>query len=313
MQTANSFVHSTLLNFFQFFRATNGCDYLVSAEESLSLRRFCPILKQDKYTETEKSMNDVRTLKTEEESRIMKLPSGRYIARPMWITANLTYGKTWKHKRVINYIIGLLFVVVPDYICTSDRLCFWLSTYFHTVYLIVHILNSLPVCLASCLSVYLPVCQPACLPPCLSVSLSPCLSVHLSACLPPSLSVSMFICPPVCLPTSLPVCLHVYLSTCLPAYLPAWLSLCVPVCRFVCLPSSLPAWRSVCLPACLPHCLSVCLPACLTVWPFLCLCLSVWNPVSLSCLLTFFQLVLVVNYLFKFFFLNVYLFFYSFF
>ena len=293
MQTANSCVHSTLLNFFQFFRATNGCVYLVSAEESLSLRRFCPILKQDKYTETEKSMNDVRTLKTEEESRIMKLPSGRYIARPMWITANLTYGKTWKHKRVINYIIGLLFLVVPDYICTSDRLCFWVSTYFHTVYLIVHILNSLPVCLASCLSSCLPASLPTSLPVCLCVS--------------------MFICPPVCLPTSLPVCLHVYLSTCLPAYLPAWLSLCVLVCRFVYLPSSLPAWRSVCLPACLPHCLSVCLPACLTVWPFLCLCLSVWNPVSLSCLLTFFQLVLVVNYLFKFFFLNVYLFFYSFF
>ena len=83
MQTANSFVHSTLLNFFQFFRATNCCVYLVSAEESLSLRRFCPILKQDKYTETEKSMNDVTTLKIEEESRIMKLPSGRYMARPM--------------------------------------------------------------------------------------------------------------------------------------------------------------------------------------------------------------------------------------
>lgn len=217
MQTANSFVHSTLLNFFQFFRATNGCVYLVSAEESLSLRRFCPILKQDKYTETEKSMNDVRTLKTEKESRIMKLPSGRYIARPMWITANLTYGKTWKHKRVINYIIGLLFLVVPDYICTSDRLCFWLSTYFHTVYLIVHILNSLPVCLASCLFIYLPVC--------------------LLACLPTS--------PPACLS----VCLPAYLTVCLSACLLTSLSVCLSVCLFACL--------SVCLPACLPACLTV--------------------------------------------------------
>lgn len=228
MQTANSFVHSTLLNFFQFFRATNGCVYLVSAEESLSLRRFCPILKQDKYTETEKSMNDVRTLKIEEESRIMKLPSGRYIARPMWITANLTYGKTWKHKRVINYIIGLLFLVVPG-ICTSDRLCLWLSTYFHTVYLIVHILNSLPVCLASCLFVYLPACLPACLPP--------RLPAYPSVCLPTSL--------PVCLPTYLPACLTVCLSACLRAYL------------FVCL--------SVCFPICLSVCLSTCLPDCLTI------------------------------------------------
>ena len=211
MQTANSFVHSTLLNFFQFFRATNGCVYLVSVEESLSLRRFCPILKQDKYTETEKSMNDVRTLKTEDESRIMKLPSGRYIARPMWITANLTYGKTWKHKRVINYIIGLLFLVVPDYICTSDRLCFWLSTYFHTVYLIVHILNSLPVCLASCLFVYLPVCLPACLP----AYLPACLPIRLSACLPPCLPDSLFVCLSVCLS----VCLFACLSVCLPACL----------------------------------------------------------------------------------------------
>ena len=233
MQTANSFVHSTLLNFSQFFRATNGCVYLVSAEESLSLRRFCPILKQDKYTETEKNMNDVRTLKTEEESRIMKLPSGRYIARPMWITANLTYGKTWKHKRVINYIIGLLFLVVPDYICTSDRLCFWLSTYFHTVYLIVHILNSLPVCLASFLFVYLPVCLPACLPTSPPAYLSVCLPAYLPACLP------------VCLPTYLPACLTVCLSACLLAYL------------FVCL--------SVCLFACLSVCLSTCLPDCLTI------------------------------------------------
>ena len=261
MQTANSCVHSTLLNFFQFFRATNGCVYLVSAEESLSLRRFCPILKQDKYTETEKSMNDVRTLKTKEESRIMKLPSGRYIARPMWITANLTYGKTWKHKRVINYIIGLLFLVVPDYICTSDRLCFWLSTYFHTVYLIVHILNSLPVCLASCLSVYLPVCQPACLPPCLSVSLSPCLSVHLSACLPPCLSVSMFICPPVCLPTSLPGCLCVYVCACLSVCLFAFLPACLTVCLSACLLTSLPVCLSTCLPDCLT--ISLSLPICL--------------------------------------------------
>ena len=224
MQTANSFVHSTLLNFFQFFRATNGCVYLVSAEESLSLRRFCPILKQDKYTETEKSMNDVRNLKTEEESRIMKLPSGRYIARPMWITANLTYGKTWKHKRVINYIICLLFLVVPDYICTSDRLCFWLSTYFHTVYLIVHILNSLPVCLASCLFVYLPVCLPACLP----AYLPACLPIRLSACLPPCLPDSLFVCLSVCLP----LCLSVCLSTCLPDCLT--ISLSFPICLEPC-------------------------------------------------------------------------------
>ena len=228
MQTANSFVHSTLLNFFQFFRATNGCVYLVSAEESLSLRRFCPILKQDKYTETEKSMNDVRTLKTEEESRIMKLPSGRYIARPMWITANLTYGKTWKHKRVINYIIGLLFLVVPDYICTSDRLCFWLSTYFHTVYLIVHILNSLPVCLASCLFVYLPVCLPACLP----AYLPACLPIRLSACLPPCLPDSLFVCLSVCLSVCLPLCLSVCLSTCLPDCLT--ISLSFPICLEPC-------------------------------------------------------------------------------
>lgn len=173
-------------------------------------------------------MNDVRTLKTEKESRIMKLPSGRYIARPMWITANLTYGKTWKHKRVINYIIGLLFLVVPDYICTSDRLCFWLSTYFHTVYLIVHILNSLPVCLASCLFVYLPVCLPAFLPACLPIRLSACLPDSLSVCLPAYL----FVCLSVCLP----LCLSVCLSTCLPTCLPDCLtiSLSFPICLEPC-------------------------------------------------------------------------------